>query len=148
MEFIDDSLQDYIEKHSETEPELLQQLNKETWQKVLQPRMLSGHYQGRLLSLLSKIIRPENILEIGTYTGYSALSLAEGLSENGELHTIDINEELYDLQRKYFDLSGKGQQIFQHIGDARTIIPKLELKFDLVFIDADKTSYPKYFERY
>lgn len=146
MEFIDDSLQDYVEKHSETEPELLQQLNKETWQKVLQPRMLSGHYQGRLLSLLSKIIRPENILEIGTYTGYSALSLAEGLSENGELHTIDINEELYDLQRKYFDLSGKGHQIFQHIGDARTIIPKLELKFDLVFIDADKTSYPKYFE--
>ena len=108
--------------------------------------MLSGHYQGRLLSLLSKIIRPENILEIGTYTGYSALSLAEGLSKNGELHTIDINEELYDLQRKYFDLSGYGKQIFQHTGDAKKIIPKLEKNFDLVFIDADKTSYPKYFE--
>ncbi|WP_127844864.1 O-methyltransferase [Psychroflexus aestuariivivens] len=146
MDFIDESLQDYVEKHSEAEPELLQQLNKETWQKVLQPRMLSGHYQGRLLSILSKIIRPENILEIGTYTGYSALSLAEGLSENGELHTIDINEELHDLQRKYFNLSGYGKQIFQHTGDAKEIIPKLEKSFDLVFIDADKTSYPKYFE--
>ncbi|MFN2261400.1 MAG: O-methyltransferase [Psychroflexus sp.] len=146
MDFIDDSLQNYVENHSEAEPELLQQLNKETWQKVLQPRMLSGHYQGRLLSILSKIIQPENILEIGTYTGYSALSLAEGLTEHGELHTIDINEELYDLQRKYFDLSNYGKQIFQHVGDAQQIIPKLEKNFDLVFIDADKTSYPEYFE--
>lgn len=146
MDFISEKLQSYVDSHTEDEPQLLQQLNKETWQKVLQPRMLSGHYQGRVLSLISKLIRPESILEIGTYTGYSALSLAEGLSEKGQLHTIDRNEELYDLQRKYFDLSGKGEQILQHTGDARTIIPTLDTEFDLVFIDADKTSYPLYFE--
>jgi predicted O-methyltransferase YrrM len=146
MEFISKDLQDYVELHSEEEPELLQQLSKETWQKVLQPRMLSGHYQGRLLSLISKLTKPESILEIGTYTGYSALSLAEGLSPTGQIHTIDRNEELFDLQRKYFDLSGYGPRIIQHLGDARTIIPELKLEFDLIFIDADKISYPAYFE--
>lgn len=146
MNFISPKLQAYVEAHSEDEPELLQQLTKETWQKVLQPRMLSGHYQGRLLSLISKLIRPTSILEIGTYTGYSALSLAEGLSEKGKIHTIDRNEELYDLQRKYFNLSGYGEQIIQYTGDARQIIPEINAEFDLVFIDADKTSYPLYFE--
>jgi predicted O-methyltransferase YrrM len=146
MDFISPDLQDYVELHTEEEPILLQQLSKETWQKVLQPRMLSGHYQGRLLSLISKLIKPQCILEIGTYTGYSALSLAEGLSETGQIHTIDRNEELFDLQRKYFDLSGYGPQIIQHSGDARTIIPELNLNFDLIFIDADKSSYPLYFE--
>lgn len=146
MDFISKELQTYIEAHTEAEPKLLQQLTKETWQKVLQPRMLSGHYQGRLLSLISKLVRPTSILEIGTYTGYSALSLAEGLSEKGKIHTIDRNEELYDLQRKYFDLSGFGKQILQYTGDARTIIPEIDAKFDLVFIDADKSSYPLYFE--
>jgi predicted O-methyltransferase YrrM len=146
MDFISPDLQDYVELHTEEEPVLLQQLSKETWQKVLQPRMLSGHYQGRLLSLISKLIKPQCILEIGTYTGYSALSLAEGLSETGQIHTIDRNEELFDLQRKYFDLSGYGPQIIQHSGDARTIIPELNLNFDLIFIDADKSSYPLYFE--
>ena len=146
MDFIPSSIQTYAESHSENEPELLQRLSKETWQKVLQPRMLSGHYQGRLLSLISKLVQPESILEIGTYTGYSALSLAEGLSEKGKLHTIDRNEELYDLQRKYFDWSGFGKQIFQYTGDAREIIPKLNTVFDIVFIDADKQSYPVYFE--
>ncbi|NEV93613.1 O-methyltransferase [Psychroflexus sp. YR1-1] len=146
MDFISPKLQAYVEAHSEDEPGLLQQLTKETWQKVLQPRMLSGHYQGRILSLISKLIQPASVLEIGTYTGYSALCLAEGLSEEGKIYTIDRNEELYDLQRKYFDLSGHGQQIFQYTGDARQIIPEIHAEFDLVFIDADKSSYPLYFE--
>lgn len=146
MEFIPKELDDYVTAHTQEEPELLKQLNRETWAKVLQPRMLSGHFQGRVLSMISKLVNPKNILEIGTYTGYSALCLAEGMKKNGVLHTIDINEELYDLQRKYFDKSGHGQQIFQHVGDALEIIPKIDLKFDLVFIDADKSNYPNYFK--
>jgi caffeoyl-CoA O-methyltransferase len=146
MHFISQELEDYIEQHSEKEPELLAALDKETYQKVLLPRMLSGHFQGRVLSMLSKLIRPMNILEIGTYTGYSALSLCEGMQENGMLHTIDIKEELVDFQRKYFDKSPWGNQIVQHLGEAITIIPTLDLKFDLVFIDADKDNYINYFE--
>ncbi len=146
MHFLPEELDDYIVANSAREPELLAQLNRETHQKVLQPRMLSGHYQGRILSLLSKIIMPKTIMEIGTYTGYSALCLAEGLSKNGVLHTIDVNEELYDLQRKYFDLSGFGNQIVQHLGDATSIIGDIDIKFDLVFIDADKPNYPRYYE--
>ncbi|WGF94092.1 O-methyltransferase [Aequorivita marisscotiae] len=146
MDFLPEKINDYVEKHSHPEPKLLQKLNRETWQKQLQPRMLSGHLQGRILSMLSKLIRPQNILEIGTYTGYSALCLAEGIQENGELHTIDINEELYDFQRKYFDESPFGKQIFQHLGNALEVIPKLEKTFDLVFIDADKNNYPNYLE--
>jgi caffeoyl-CoA O-methyltransferase len=146
MHFISQELEDYIEHHSEKEPELLAALDKETYQKVLLPRMLSGHFQGRVLSMLSKLIRPLNILEIGTYTGYSALSLCEGMQENGVLHTIDIKEELVDFQRKYFDKSPWGNQIVQHLGEAITIIPTLDLKFDLVFIDADKDNYINYFE--
>jgi predicted O-methyltransferase YrrM len=145
MNFIPDELEDYVVKHSEDEPELLQQLTRETYQKILQPRMLSGHYQGRILSMISKLTNPKNILEIGTYTGYSALCLAEGLQPNGELHTIDVNEELIDFQRKYFDKSKYGNQIFQHLGDALEIIPKLDKPFDLVFIDADKENYSNYF---
>ncbi len=145
MHFISEELDDYIVAHSEKEPELLQQLTRETYQKVLQPRMLSGHFQGRILSVLSKLIAPKFILEIGTYTGYSALCLCEGLHKNGELHTIDINEELEDFQRKYFEKSGYSHQITQHIGDATKIIPNLNQKFDLVFIDADKPNYPTYF---
>ncbi len=146
MHFISQELEDYIEKHSQNEPELLAQLNKETYQKILLPRMLSGHFQGRVLSMLSKLIRPTNILEIGTYTGYASLCLCEGLQENGQLHTIDIKEELVDFQRKYFDKSPWGNQIFQHLGEAISIIPNLDLKFDLVFIDADKENYLNYFE--
>ena len=145
MHFIPEELDDYVVKHSEDEPELLQQLNRETYQKILQPRMLSGHYQGRVLSMISKLVNPINILEIGTYTGYSALCLAEGLQESGELHTIDMNEELMDFQRKYFDKSGYGKQIFQHLGDALEIIPKIDKTFDLIFIDADKENYSNYF---
>lgn len=146
MHFISHELEDYIEQHSQKEPELLAALNKETYQKVLLPRMLSGHFQGRVLSMLSKLIRPLNILEIGTYTGYSALCLCEGMQENGTLHTIDIKEELLDLQRKYFDKSPWGNQIVQYLGEAIEIIPSLDLKFDLVFIDADKENYINYFE--
>lgn len=145
MEFISDSLQNYINTHSQTEPELLQELDKETWQKVMNPRMLSGHYQGRLLALLSKLIKPKNILEIGTYTGYSALCLAEGLMPDGVLHTIDHNEELALIQHKYFDKSVYKNQIITHLGDALKIINSLNLKFDLVFIDADKVNYSNYF---
>lgn len=146
MDFIASELQSYVEQHTEDEPKLLKELRRETWQKVLQPRMLSGHFQGRLLSLISKLIQPQSILEIGTYTGYSTLSLAEGLSKAGKIHTIDRNEELHDFQRRYFDKSGIGSQILQYTGDARTIIPNIDADFDLVFIDADKTSYPTYFE--
>ena len=146
MHFISQELEDYIEQHSQNEPELLVQLNRETYQKVLQPRMLSGHFQGRVLSMLSKLIRPQNILEIGTYTGYSALCLCEGMQEGGVLHTIDIKEELVDFQRKYFNKSVWGNQIHQHLGDALDVIPTLNLKFDLVFIDADKENYIHYFD--
>lgn len=146
MHFISPELETYIELHSQQEPELLKALDKETYQKILLPRMLSGHFQGRVLSMLSKLIRPLHILEIGTYTGYSALSLCEGMQENGQLHTIDIKEELIDFQRKYFDKSLWGKQIVQHLGEAIAIIPTLDLQFDLVFIDADKENYINYFE--
>ncbi|WP_081209005.1 O-methyltransferase [Salegentibacter sediminis] len=146
MHFLPEAIDDYIIEHSAKEPALLAKLNRETNQKVLQPRMLSGHYQGRILSLLSKMKSPKTILEIGTYTGYSALCLAEGLAEGGKLHTIDINEELYDFQKKYFEASPYKDQIQQYLGDALKIIPGIDAKFDLVFIDADKPNYPAYFE--
>ena len=146
MHFISQELEDYIEQHSEKEPQHLAALNKETYQKILLPRMLSGHFQGRVLSMLSKLIRPVNILEIGTYTGYSALCLCEGMQDNGQLHTIDIKEELIDFQRKHFDKSPWGNQIVQHLGEAVDIIPTLDMQFDLVFIDADKENYIHYFE--
>jgi len=145
MHFISDELEDYVANHSESEPALLAALNRETLQKVLQPRMLSGHFQGRVLSMIAKLLNPKYILEIGTFTGYATLSLAEGLRENGTIDTIDINEELYDLQKKYFDLSDYKGQIIQHIGNALDIIPTLGKKFDLVFIDADKENYLNYF---
>lgn len=146
MHFISPELERYAATHSENEPELLKRLDKETHQKVLQPRMLSGHFQGRFLSVLSKLIAPKNILEIGTYTGYATLCLAEGLSEDGSLDTVDINEELVDFQRKYFDESDWGHQITQHLGSAIDIIPTLNKRYDLVFIDADKPNYSNYFE--
>ena len=144
MHFISEELENYVAAHSENEPELLQQLNKETHQKVLQPRMLSGHFQGRVLSILSKIINPKHILELGTYTGYATLCMAEGLHTDGTIDTIDINEELEEIQSKYFEQSGKRNQIIQHIGNALEIIPLLDKKFDLVFIDADKENYINY----
>lgn len=146
MHFLSEDLEDYVALHSQKEPELLAQLNKETYQKILLPRMLSGHFQGRVLSMLSKLIRPKNILEIGTYTGYATLCLCEGMQENGLIHTIDIKEELVDFQRKYFDKSPWGTQIVQHLGEATDIIPTIEITFDLVFIDADKENYLNYYE--
>ena len=146
MHFLSPILETYIANHSEDEPELLQELTRETHLKVIQPRMITGHFQGRVLSMLSKIIHPKYILEIGTYTGYSALCLAEGLQKDGELHTIEVNEELYPMQRRYFDKSGYGSQIHQHIGDALDIVPNLTQTFDLVFIDAQKVNYDAYFE--
>lgn len=145
MHFISEDLEDYVANHSQNEPELLAKLNKETYQKILQPRMLSGHFQGRVLSMLSKIINPENILEIGTYTGYATLCLAEGMAKNGSIDTIDLNEELFDFQKKYFDLSEWKNQIVQHLGSGIDIIPTLNKKYDLVFIDADKENYINYF---
>ena len=147
MHFISEKLDGYVVRHSEDEPALLKALTRETYQKILQPRMLSGHYQGRVLSVLSKLIRPKVILEIGTFTGYSALCLAEGLSLDGVLHTIDINEELVDFQRTYFDKSDYGSQIIQHLGPALDIIPTLDTHFDLVFMDADKPNYINYFNQ-
>jgi caffeoyl-CoA O-methyltransferase len=146
MNFLPEKIDDYVVNHSQKEPEFLQQLNKETWQKVLNPRMLSGGYQGRILSMISKLIRPKTILEIGTYTGYSALCLAEGMQKNGTLFTIDKNEELEDFAKKYFDQSAFNGQIRQLVGNALDIIPALNEKFDLVFIDADKSNYTTYFK--
>ncbi|WP_394975028.1 O-methyltransferase [uncultured Croceitalea sp.] len=146
MHFLSNTLENYIASNSEDEPEVLKELTKETHLKVIQPRMITGHFQGRVLSMLSKIIAPKKILEIGTYTGYSAICLAEGLPKNGELHTIDVNEELSDIQRNYFNKSGYGEQIVQHLGDALDIIPKLDTTFDLIFIDAEKKQYNNYFE--
>ncbi|MFT7351022.1 MAG: caffeoyl-CoA O-methyltransferase [Flavobacterium sp.] len=146
MHFISEDLELYVENHSQNEPELLVKLFKETHQKVLQPRMLSGHFQGRVLSMLSKIIRPVHVLEIGTYTGYAALCLAEGLHPTGTIDTIDVKEELIFIQQKYFDLSPWKNQIHAHLGSALDVIPTLNKKFDLVFIDADKENYLNYYE--
>jgi caffeoyl-CoA O-methyltransferase len=146
MNFLPEKIDDYVVNHSQKEPELLQQLNKETWQKVLNPRMLSGGYQGRILAMISKLIQPKTILEIGTYTGYSALCLAEGLQKKGTLFTIDKNVELEDFAKKYFDKSPYNTQIKQLVGNALDIIPTLNEKFDLVFIDADKSNYTTYFK--
>ena len=146
MHFLSEELENYAAQHTEDEPLLLQELNKRTHLNVLQPRMISGHFQGRFLSLLSKMVQPRTILEIGTYTGYATLCLAEGLHPDGGLHTIDIKEELTDLQREFFDRSGYGSQIVQHLGKAADIIPSLNTTFDLVFIDADKQNYAHYFD--
>ncbi|HSM62584.1 MAG TPA: O-methyltransferase [Gillisia sp.] len=145
MHFLPEAIDNYATAHTQAEPDVLAQLTRETYQKILQPRMLSGHFQGRLLSILSKIVNPKTILELGTYTGYSAICLAEGLKENGELHTLDINEELQTIQNKYFELSGFRNNIHQHLGEALKILPNLDMKFDLIFMDADKPNYPAYF---
>jgi caffeoyl-CoA O-methyltransferase len=145
MDFLDPAIERYALAHTHTEPEILAQLNRETWLKMLQPRMLSGHMQGRLLSLFSKLIRPERILEIGTYTGYSAICMAEGLAADGILHTIDVNEELETMLRQYISKAGMTEKISLHFGSALEIIPQLDEKWDLVFIDADKENYLNYF---
>ncbi|SMD31684.1 Predicted O-methyltransferase YrrM [Reichenbachiella faecimaris] len=146
MDFINKDIQDYSASHTTQASELLEKIDRETHLNVLRPRMLSGHVQGRILSMLSHMIRPKRVLEIGTYTGYSALCMAEGLDSKGELVTIDINEELEPLVQKYFDESPYTDQLKYLIGDAMQLIPTLNEKFDLVFIDADKVNYSNYFD--
>lgn len=147
MEFISAELQAYVSAHSSEASALLAKIDRETHLEVLQPRMLSGHFQGRVLSMLSKLLRPQSILEIGTYTGYSALCLAEGLHPEGQLLTIDINEELETRVRGYFEASEFSNQIEYVIGNAAQLIPTLSKTFDLIFIDADKQQYPLYYEQ-
>lgn len=146
MEFISEALSNYSEQHSEAESALLSELNRETHLKVMSPRMLSGHLQGRFLSLISKLTKPTSILEIGTYTGYSALCLADGLNAEGKLITIDPNEETNVVANKYFQKSAYAKQIELKAGDATKIIPALSQTFDIVFIDADKRNYALYFD--
>ena len=146
MNFLDPEIEAYAEAHTTPESALLAQITRDTYLEVLQPRMLSGHLQGRVLSMLSKMIRPNSILEIGTYTGYSALCLAEGLSEQGTLLTIDKNMELYDRANAYFSESTFVSKIKMLKGDALSIVPKLEQKWDLIFIDADKENYQNYYD--
>lgn len=146
MEIVNKKIEAYCEDHTSLEPEVLQALNRHTHVNVLRPRMLSGHLQGRLLSMISKMIQPKRILEIGTYTGYSAICLAEGLKEDGELITIDVNYELADLVNEYVEKAGFKEQIKLKIGNAKEIVPTLDKNFDLVFIDADKNSYSLYYD--
>lgn len=146
INFIDDNILNYSISKSEKESKLLNDLYRETYLKVLNPRMISGHYQGRILSLISKIISPKKILEIGTYTGYSAICLCEGMDKDGILHTIDNNKELVEIQNKYFKKANLTNKIVQHSGDAKNIIPSIDEEFDIVFIDADKESYPEYYD--
>jgi caffeoyl-CoA O-methyltransferase len=146
MEFITPEIDNYCVAHTSPESDLLNKLNRETHAKVLQARMLSGHLQGRFLAMLSQMIQPNNILEIGTYTGYSALCLADGLTENGKLITLDVNEELEDFVRSFFQESPLNNKIDFRIGNALEIIPTLNQIFDLVFIDADKLNYANYYD--
>ena len=146
MDFISEKLTEYISENSNEEPKILARLNQETHQKILKPRMLSGHIQGRLLSMISKMNSPSSILEIGTFTGYSALCLAKGLAPSGFLHTIESRLEDAQTANNYFKQSKYANQIKLHIGDAKEIIPTLQGMFDLVFIDADKTGYIEYYE--
>lgn len=146
MDFLDPKILDYAESHTSPESPILAELNRDTYANVLIPRMLSGHIQGRILSMFSKMTKPSTILEVGTYTGYSALCLAEGLQPNGKLITIDINEELEDRIRKYFDESPFAKQIELHIGNAVEIIPTISTSIDLAFIDADKENYAVYYD--
>jgi len=145
MDFIPADIQAYVEAHSDVESETLVALNRDTHKKVLKPRMLSGHLQGRTLSMLSHMIQPKCILEIGTYTGYSAICMAEGLAPGGKLITIDVNEELESLTRSYFERSGNAEKIDYRIGNALSLVPEISETLDLVFIDADKKNYINYY---
>ena len=147
MELIPAAVEAYSEKYTSPESELMYQLNRETHLKVELPHMLSGQVQGTLLSMVSHMIQPRRILELGTYTGYSAICLAAGLTADGLLHTVDINEELETLCHRYFEASGRADKIKMHIGRAADIIEQLDEVFDLVFIDADKSGYEHYYDQ-
>jgi caffeoyl-CoA O-methyltransferase len=146
MEFIHPDILNYSERHTTQESDLLKRINRHTHAQVMMPRMLSGHLQGRILSMFSHMLKPKCILEIGTYTGYSAICLAEGLADEGKLITIDINEELEERVKKYFSDSSFNDKIDYRIGNALSIIPQLKERFDIVFIDADKENYSRYFD--
>jgi len=146
MDFSKKEIYNYIDNHSSNESDILYELRRETELKCLNPIMLSGRIQGNFLAIISKLTKPLNVLEIGTYTGYSTLCIAEGLKPGGMIHTIDKNEELLEIQNKYFEKSGLKNQIRQYTGNALTIIPKLKIEFDLIFLDADKENYVKYLE--
>ena len=146
MDFSNKEIYNYIDNHSSDESDIIYELRRETELKCLNPIMLSGKIQGNFLAIISKLIKPFNVLEIGTYTGYSTLCIAEGLNPEGMIHTIDKNEELLQIQNKYFEKSGLRNQIKQYTGDALAIIPKLKFDFDMVFLDADKENYVKYLE--
>ena len=145
-QLIPPSIESYACDYSSEESPVLAQLNREPHLKVNLPIMLSGHLQGKVLEFISQMMQPKHVLEIGTYTGYSAICLAAGLKENGVLHTIDINEELYDMCQTYFEKAGLSKKIIQHIGHAAEIIPRIDCIFDLVFIDADKQNYHLYYD--
>lgn len=146
MNLLPDSIENYINDHSSKEDQLLYELYRETNLKTTHPRMLSGAVQGQFLQMMASLTNAANILEIGTFTGYSAICLVRGMKSNGKLHTIDVKEEFSDIANKYIQKAGLENQITQHIGDALNIIPTIDEKFDLIFIDADKVNYPKYFE--
>lgn len=146
MNFLPPEIEKYAEAHTRPESGILKQLNRETYSKILMPRMLSGHLQGQILRMFSLMIKPLNILEIGTFTGYSAICLAEGLQPGGKLITIDINAELEEMVRRYLKLAGVENKTDYRIGNAMEIIPSLNEKFDLVFIDADKENYSNYYD--
>lgn len=140
-----EALERYVREHTEPEAELLRQLDRETHQRMIAPRMLSGHVQGRLLEMLVRMVRPQRVLEIGTFTGYSALSMAAGLDEGAQLDTIEVDDELEELAQSYFDRSPHGSKIRLRIGSALDIAPTLGVEFDFVFIDGDKREYPDYY---
>ena len=146
MDFLDPQIEAYAEKHTSQESELLYKVNRETHMKVLNPRMLSGHLQGQMLRMISMMIQPQYILEVGTYTGYSALCMLDGLRPDGELHTIDVDEELADRSQAYFDEASNGGRIKAHLGEAKELLKELKRPWDLVFLDADKANYSNYYD--
>lgn len=146
MDFLPEHINQYAEQKTSAEPAILNELNRQTHLKVLYPRMLSGHLQGRILAFLAKMLRPKYVLEIGTYTGYSALCFAEGLADGGKIITLDVNEELEDFVLPFWEKAGVADQVEFHLGNALDILPTLDYQFDLVFIDADKGNYVKYYE--
>lgn len=146
MDFLPENIEKYVDLHTREEPEILKKLGRETYAKVMMPRMLSGHLQGRFLKMICTMVNPSQILEVGTFTGYSALCLAEGLKEGGMVHTIDINEELAPMVSRYIKEAGMENKIKTYTGNALDIIPTLNYTFDLVFLDADKENYSKYYE--
>ena len=146
MEFLDEAIEAYVERYTSEESKVLKELNRETYSRVLIPRMLAGHLQGRVISMFSHMINPRQVLEIGTYTGYSALCWAEGLQDEGQVHTIDVNEELEEMAARYINKAGQTSSVVTYLGNAVDIIPSIDQTFDVVYIDADKENYSKYYD--